>query len=66
MRNYLHIGKTCISCDACRIECPEKAIITDGKDYVIDTWSCTQCGICVELCPEKSIIRKEKPDLKSQ
>lgn len=60
MRNYLQINKTCISCDACNLICPEKAVITDGDNYIIDTWSCTLCGICVEICPEDSIVYKEK------
>lgn len=62
MSNYLQINKTCISCDACRLICPEKAILTDGEEFVIDTWSCSQCGICVELCPEDSIVFKKKED----
>jgi electron transport complex protein RnfB len=51
MINKLEIIKTCISCDSCRLICPEAAIVTDGKEYAIDNWSCTQCGLCIEVCP---------------
>jgi Pyruvate/2-oxoacid:ferredoxin oxidoreductase delta subunit len=62
MTHNLVINKTCISCDACNIICPEKSVITNGKDYVIDNWSCSQCGICLEVCPEDSIVFKKKED----
>lgn len=55
MVQTLSIGKTCISCDSCRLICPENAIITNGEEYVIDTWSCSTCGLCIEVCPEDSI-----------
>ena len=51
MIKRLEVIKTCISCDACRLICPEDSIITNGKDYAIDSWSCTLCGICIEVCP---------------
>lgn len=62
MIKNLHIGKTCISCDSCRLICPEGAIITNGQEYVIDNWSCSTCGLCIEVCPEDSITFKEKED----
>lgn len=51
MITKLEINKTCISCDACRMVCPEKSIVTDGTEYAIDNWSCTLCGLCIEICP---------------
>lgn len=51
MYEKLEINNTCISCDSCRIACPESSIITNGEDYAIDSWSCTRCGICIEVCP---------------
>ena len=55
MLEKLEINNTCISCDTCRIVCPEKSIYTNGEVYEIDPWSCTQCGICIEVCPVDSI-----------
>ena len=54
----LEISSICVSCDNCRLICPEKAVITDGKMYAIDTWSCTLCGLCVEVCPVECIKEK--------
>lgn len=55
MLEKLEINNTCVSCDSCYILCPEKAVYTNGKEYVIDNWSCTVCGICIEACPSDSI-----------
>jgi ferredoxin len=60
MGEYLEIIKTCISCDSCRLICPEKSVITNGADYAIDPWSCTLCGLCIEVCPEDCIKIIEK------
>ena len=62
MSKQLVISKTCMNCYSCRLICPEKAIMTDGEEYVIDTWSCSTCGLCIEVCPEDSITFKEKED----
>jgi len=55
MHPELKIHKTCIACDLCRISCPEKAILTNGREYCVDHWNCTLCGICIELCPIECI-----------
>lgn len=47
----LEINNLCISCDNCRLICPENSILKNGNDYIIETWSCTLCQICVEICP---------------
>lgn len=47
----LEISPICVSCDSCRLVCPEKAVITNGQEYFIDNWSCTFCGLCIEVCP---------------
>ena len=60
MLEKLEINNTCISCDACRLICPENSIITDGTIFAIDNSSCTQCGLCIEVCPVDSI--KIKPN----
>lgn len=48
---FLEISSICISCDNCRIICPENSISTNGLTYLVDTWSCTLCGLCQEICP---------------
>ncbi|MAX65352.1 MAG: 4Fe-4S binding protein [Bacteriovoracaceae bacterium] len=55
MLEKIEINNTCISCDSCRLICPENSINTDGKKYAIDQWSCVRCGICIEVCPNESI-----------
>lgn len=48
----LEITSRCISCDNCKLLCPEKAIIKKADNsYHIETWSCTLCNVCVEVCP---------------
>ena len=47
----LEITPLCISCDICRILCPENAIIKINQTYTIETWSCTLCQACTEVCP---------------
>ena len=64
---YLKITSFCILCDSCRLICPEEAISTDSKIYVIDSWSCTLCSICVEICPTECIkLEEEVEELKTQ
>lgn len=52
----LIIQDTCSLCDACRDECPNKAI-SEGSPYVIDPDKCTECvgafdePQCVSVCP---------------
>lgn len=51
----LEISSICISCDNCRLVCPENAVITNGQNYFIDQWSCTLCDLCIEACPVECI-----------
>jgi Pyruvate/2-oxoacid:ferredoxin oxidoreductase delta subunit len=51
MTPVLEINERCISCDACRIICPEDAVLKYKDNYAIETWSCTLCSICIEVCP---------------
>lgn len=55
MMPLLKISNSCIACDQCRLICPESAVITDGKIYLIDNFSCTYCTLCVEICPTECI-----------
>lgn len=48
---YLEINSLCISCDNCRLICPENAVLKNGDQHVIDTWTCTLCYACVQVCP---------------
>ncbi len=51
MDYYLEITGMCVSCDSCRIICPEDSIFKNKSDYIIETWSCTLCNACIEVCP---------------
>ncbi len=62
MLEKLEINNTCISCDLCRQLCPESAIVTNGTDYKVDSWSCTNCNICTVSCPSDSIKVKVQRD----
>lgn len=55
----LEVTTICISCDNCRLVCPENAVITNGVNYFIDHWSCTLCGLCLEVCPIDCIKETE-------
>lgn len=48
---YLEINSLCISCDNCRLICPENAILKSQQVYSIETWACTLCEACIEVCP---------------
>ena len=58
----LTISNICISCDLCAVVCPENAILSNGKKYVVDHWSCTLCQICIEACPVDCIKMIEKQE----
>lgn len=51
MSYTLEINNLCISCDYCRLLCPEKAILRSDQQYNIESWACTGCGLCIEICP---------------
>lgn len=45
------ITDACLSCGACKDECPVEAI-SEGEDrYVIDADLCIDCGACENVCP---------------
>jgi MinD superfamily P-loop ATPase len=60
MMDILKINNICICCDNCRIVCPESAVINNGKNYAIETWSCTLCQLCVVACPVDAIKLEER------
>ena len=47
----LEITNRCISCDYCRLLCPENAILKIDQEYNVEVQACTLCGICIEVCP---------------
>ena len=44
------IGKGCLCCHNCALECPAGAIDYKGTHYEIDQDKCIQCGLCQSLC----------------
>ncbi|ASM34566.1 ferredoxin [Campylobacter sputorum subsp. bubulus] len=58
----LMITNDCISCDACREECPDDAIFEDSPIYIIDPDRCSECigdyaePACIVVCPTDCII----------
>lgn len=53
-KRCLHCG-ACHQCDACLLQCPEKAISKTEGGYVIDYSKCTGCRVCVQECPTSAI-----------
>lgn len=45
------INDECISCGACKDECPVSAISEGDSKYVIDPETCIECGACAGVCP---------------
>jgi len=66
MNPELEINNRCISCDNCRLICPEKAIIKYKDTYAIEPWACTLCSICIEVCPVDCIKLIEDKETKSK
>lgn len=49
------IGRECIFCGRCAVECPQQCIIA-GEPYVIRRENCLHCGLCFENCPTGAIL----------
>ncbi|GHE95385.1 YfhL family 4Fe-4S dicluster ferredoxin [Thalassotalea profundi] len=66
----LKILDTCINCDMCEPECPNKAISLGEEIYEINSANCTECighydtPTCVSVCPIDCIITD--PDMIEQ
>ncbi|HAH96026.1 MAG TPA: ferredoxin [Firmicutes bacterium] len=46
-----NISEECISCGACKPECPVDAISEGPNFYIIDEEKCIDCGACAGVCP---------------
>ncbi len=49
------ISDECITCGACKEECPTSAISEGANKYDIDADICIDCGACAEVCPTSAI-----------
>ena len=51
------IESSCINCDMCVPECPNKAIYMDVNHYKVSNELCTECAgfydepACIKVCP---------------
>lgn len=58
----LLIESSCINCDMCEPECPNKAITLGDVIYEIDPDKCTEClghydePTCVKVCPIDCVV----------
>ena len=50
----------CVHCGSCASNCPNRAIVRRGADYLVTTM-CSDCGNCIQFCPmEPKAIGKGK------
>ena len=51
MLQHVTDPETCISCSACEMACPSRAIQCIAGRFCIDANLCNECGHCIEECP---------------
>lgn len=54
LRKPVWNSKTCIGCNLCLNNCPQKAIVENDKMYKSLDEKCIGCGICEAVCPKLS------------
>ena len=57
---------TCIYCDKCIDNCPQKALSRNGEIFTIDPVKCTFCYTCVNVCPRGAIQTEFFDDMASE
>lgn len=50
---------SCVGCNLCLNNCPNRAITECDKKYSIDAAKCIGCGICAAVCPKNAYEMKE-------
>ncbi|MBD1388217.1 4Fe-4S binding protein [Neiella sp. HB171785] len=60
------ITNACIGCNACKLVCPQKAIVSGANGYAIASHRCNECvghhadPQCASICPiETAIVNAE-------
>ena len=53
------ISDKCISCGACKANCPMEAISMGSEHYEVDPDLCIDCGVCQIGCPAEAISEAE-------
>lgn len=56
------LKERCISCGACVVLCPQKAITLAPGGAQLDAARCTQCGLCVCKCYTRAIKFTEEQE----
>lgn len=52
------VNDSCISCGACKNECPVGAISMGEERAAIVAGSCVECGACRAACPADAIFQE--------
>ena len=50
----------CISCDYCRLYCPEMAVMVEKSRRSINMDFCKGCGVCATECPRNAMALEEE------
>lgn len=56
------ITSACIGCNACKLVCPQKAIVSSASGYAIAEHRCNECvghhadSQCASICPVETAI----------
>ena len=50
----------CVSCDYCRLYCPEMAVMVEKSRRSINMDFCKGCGVCITECPRNAMALEEE------